>query len=600
MDDTVFIGGPEKRAIVIEEYDPAWAARFEQVKASLAEALGPRALRIEHFGSTAVPGLGAKGIIDVLVGRRGRRRRGRLRPRARVATASPSACASRGTACTGTPDQDVHAHVFTDGSEARAHPPAVPRLAAPRRGGPPALRGHQAGAGAPGVGGDERLLRRQGRRGGGDPHARAALGGVAGLTAPAFAEARSGRAGRPDPNPRRTDMKAVAWHGKRDVRVDTVPDPIIEEPTDAIVRITSTGICGSDLHLYEVLGPFMGEGDILGHEPMGIVEEVGAEVTNLATGDRVVIPFNISCGHCFMCDQGLQSQCETTQVRDQGMGAALFGYTKLYGQVPGRPGRVPARAAGPVRADQGARGPAGRSLRLPLRRAAHRLAGRRVRRHPRRRLGRGARPRPDRRHVRRIAQHRGAGKVIGIDLVPERLERARAHGDRGARPLGQRRHRRHAARPDRRPRARLGHRRRRHGGPRRAVRQGGAADRRAHARRDRGEDDGEGRRRPPRASSTRRSTSSAAAARSRYRRLRRHDRPAADAHACSTSRSSCAWARPTSSAGSTTSCRCSSDERPARRRRLRHAPPAARRRRPEAYEMFQKKQDGAVKILLQP
>ena len=130
-------------------------------------------------------------------------------------------------------------------------------------------------------------------------------------------------------------MKAVTWHGKRDVRVDDVPDPSIQQPTDAIVRITSSGICGSDLHLYEVMGPFMNEGDILGHEPMGIVEEVGCEVTDIKAGDRVVIPFQMSCGHCFMCDQGLQTQCETTQVREQGMGAALFGYTKLYGQVPG-------------------------------------------------------------------------------------------------------------------------------------------------------------------------------------------------------------------------------------------------------------------------
>jgi threonine dehydrogenase-like Zn-dependent dehydrogenase len=130
-------------------------------------------------------------------------------------------------------------------------------------------------------------------------------------------------------------MKALTWHGKRDVRVDNVPDPTIEEPTDAIVRITTTAICGSDLHLYEVMGPFMGEGDILGHEPMGIVEEVGSEVTEIKPGDRVVMPFQMSCGHCFMCDQGLQTQCETTQVRDQGMGAALFGYTKLYGEVAG-------------------------------------------------------------------------------------------------------------------------------------------------------------------------------------------------------------------------------------------------------------------------
>jgi threonine dehydrogenase-like Zn-dependent dehydrogenase len=130
-------------------------------------------------------------------------------------------------------------------------------------------------------------------------------------------------------------MKAVTWHGKRDVRVDTVPDPTIQEPTDAIIEVTSTNICGSDLHLYEVLGAFMKPGDILGHEPMGIVREVGSAVTNLSVGDRVVIPFQISCGSCFMCDQKLFTQCETTQVRDQGMGAALFGYSELYGAVPG-------------------------------------------------------------------------------------------------------------------------------------------------------------------------------------------------------------------------------------------------------------------------
>jgi threonine dehydrogenase-like Zn-dependent dehydrogenase len=130
-------------------------------------------------------------------------------------------------------------------------------------------------------------------------------------------------------------MKAVTWHGKRDVRVDTVPDPSIQDPADVIVRVTSSGICGSDLHLYEVLGPFLEVGDILGHEPMGIVEEVGADVTELAPGDRVVVPFNVSCGTCFMCSRGLHSQCETTQVHEQGTGAALFGYTKLYGEIPG-------------------------------------------------------------------------------------------------------------------------------------------------------------------------------------------------------------------------------------------------------------------------
>src|SRR6201986_103478 len=123
-------------------------------------------------------------------------------------------------------------------------------------------------------------------------------------------------------------MKALTYHGKRDVRVD-------EHPPAAILRITTFGLGGPALPLYEVMGPFMDEGDILGHEPMGIVEEVGAEITNVRPGDRVVIPFNISCGHCFMCRQGLMTQCETTQVAGPGKGAALFAYTRLYGQVPG-------------------------------------------------------------------------------------------------------------------------------------------------------------------------------------------------------------------------------------------------------------------------
>ncbi|MFZ3272035.1 MAG: zinc-dependent alcohol dehydrogenase [Mycobacterium sp.] len=130
-------------------------------------------------------------------------------------------------------------------------------------------------------------------------------------------------------------MRAVTWQGKRDVRVESVPDPKIEEPTDAIIEVTSTNICGSDLHLYEVLGAFMKPGDILGHEPMGIVREVGDETGDLKVGDRVVIPFQISCGSCYMCDRQLYTQCETTQVRDHGMGAALFGYSELYGEVPG-------------------------------------------------------------------------------------------------------------------------------------------------------------------------------------------------------------------------------------------------------------------------
>ena len=222
-------------------------------------------------------------------------------------------------------------------------------------------------------------------------------------------------------------MKALTWHGKRDVRVDTVPDPAIEHPTDAIVRITTTAICGSDLHLYEVLGPFMTEGDILGHEPMGIVEEVGSEVTSIAPGDRVVIPFQMSCGNCFMCGQGLQTQCETTQVREKGMGAALFGYTKLYGQVPGGQAeflRVPQAQYSQIKVPED--GPDERFIYLsdvlPTAWQAVEYAGI-----------------PDGGSVTvlglgpigdmsaRIALHRGH-RVIGVDIVPERLERARGRG----------------------------------------------------------------------------------------------------------------------------------------------------------------------------
>ncbi|MEW2164471.1 alcohol dehydrogenase catalytic domain-containing protein [Streptomyces sp. NPDC007084] len=223
-------------------------------------------------------------------------------------------------------------------------------------------------------------------------------------------------------------MRALTWQGRRDVRVETVPDPVLQQPDDVIVRITSTGICGSDLHLYEVLGPFLDPGDILGHEAMGVVEEVGPEVRAVAPGDRVVIPFNVSCGTCFMCSQGLHSQCETTQVHAYGSGAALFGYTKLYGQVPGGQAeylRVPFGNHLPIKVPEGpaddrfvylsdvlptawqaveyAAIPPGGSLTV---------------------LGLG----PIGDMATRIAQHRGAGLVIGVDLVNERLDRASAHG----------------------------------------------------------------------------------------------------------------------------------------------------------------------------
>ncbi|MFD7985933.1 zinc-dependent alcohol dehydrogenase [Kitasatospora indigofera] len=223
-------------------------------------------------------------------------------------------------------------------------------------------------------------------------------------------------------------MKALTWHGRRDVRVDTVPDPAIKDPTDVIVKVTTSGLCGSDLHLYEVLGPFLDVGDILGHEPMGIVQEVGPEVTAVRVGDRVVIPFNVSCGTCHTCRQGLHSQCETTQVREYGSGASLFGYTKLYGQVPGGQAellRVPFGNTLPINVPHGpeddrfvflsdvlptawqaveyANVPGGGSLVV---------------------LGLG----PIGDMSCRIALHRGAGQVIGVDLVGERLTRARRRG----------------------------------------------------------------------------------------------------------------------------------------------------------------------------
>jgi threonine dehydrogenase-like Zn-dependent dehydrogenase len=222
-------------------------------------------------------------------------------------------------------------------------------------------------------------------------------------------------------------VKAVTWHGQRDVRVEDVPDPIIEAPTDAVIRVTTTNICGSDLHLYEPLAPFMGVGNILGHENMGQVVEVGSEAGDLKVGDRVAIPFQISCGHCWMCQQQLYTQCETTQVRDQGMGAALFGFSKLYGEVPGGQAeylRVPQAQFTHIKLPEGppddrfaylsdilptawqgveyANVPDGGTLVV---------------------LGLG----PIGDFACRIAQHKGY-RVIGVDSVPERLERVRARG----------------------------------------------------------------------------------------------------------------------------------------------------------------------------
>lgn len=223
-------------------------------------------------------------------------------------------------------------------------------------------------------------------------------------------------------------MKALTWQGKDEVSVEEVPDPVIQEPTDAIVKITSTAICGSDLHLYEVLGPYIDKGSVLGHEPMGIVQEVGSAVSNLRPGDRVVVPFNISCGHCYMCQRQLYGQCETTQVREHGKGAALFGYTQLYGSVPGGQAeylRVPQAQFGPIKIEddrpdehwlylsdivptawQGvayADVPKGGTLAV---------------------LGLG----PVGQMAVRVANHLGIERVIGVDLVPERLLAASEQG----------------------------------------------------------------------------------------------------------------------------------------------------------------------------
>ncbi len=222
-------------------------------------------------------------------------------------------------------------------------------------------------------------------------------------------------------------MRALTWHGRRDVRVEDVPDPTIQEPTDAIVRITSSAICGSDLHLYEVLGPYLTPGDILGHEPMGVVEEVGAAVTHIKPGDRVVIPFNISCGHCWMCTRGLFAQCETTQVREQGKGATLFGYTSLYGAVPGGQAeylRVPQAQFGPIKVPES--GPDEQFLFLsdvvPTAWQAVTYAdvpeGGTLAV-----LGLG----PIGQLCTRIGRHLGAGRVIGVDSVDARLAMAARH-----------------------------------------------------------------------------------------------------------------------------------------------------------------------------
>lgn len=223
-------------------------------------------------------------------------------------------------------------------------------------------------------------------------------------------------------------MKAVTWQGIENVTVSDVPEPTIQEPTDAIVEVTSTAICGSDLHLYKVLAPFLTPGDIIGHEFMGIVREVGANVTHISPGDRVVVPFTVSCGRCWMCARGLFAQCETTQVKSQGKGATLFGYTQLYGQLPGGQAefvRVPHADFGPVKVPEGM--PDERFLFLsdilPTAWQAVKFAdlepGGTIAI-----LGLG----PVGQLAVTSAIRQGAGRVLAVDRVPERLERARSMG----------------------------------------------------------------------------------------------------------------------------------------------------------------------------
>jgi threonine dehydrogenase-like Zn-dependent dehydrogenase len=223
-------------------------------------------------------------------------------------------------------------------------------------------------------------------------------------------------------------MKAVTWQGFRDIAVEEVADPMIKEPNDAIIKVPSTNICGSDLHLYETMGAFMSAGDVLGHEAIGIVLEVGREVTQIRPGDRVVVPFQISCGHCWMCERRLYTQCETTQVRGEGSGAALFGYSKLYGQVPGAQAeylRVPEAQFTHILVPDGP--PDDRFIYLsdvlPTAWQAVEYAGvpdggsLLV-------LGLG----PIGDMACRIAQQKWIDKIIAVDLVDERLERALAYG----------------------------------------------------------------------------------------------------------------------------------------------------------------------------
>lgn len=230
-------------------------------------------------------------------------------------------------------------------------------------------------------------------------------------------------------------MKALAWHGTGDVRVDTVPDPQIQDPRDIIIQITASGICGSDLHLYDGLMPSMEEGDIIGHEPMGIVVETGSAVTKFKKGDRVVVPFVIACGECFFCKKTLYSCCDTTnpgaELAEKAMGhapAGLFGYSGMLGRYPGGQAeylRVPHADVGPIKIDSGLADDQVLFLSdiFPTGYMAAENAG----------IEPGDTVAvwgcgPVGQFAIQSAWMFGAGRVIAIDRVPERLAMARKHG----------------------------------------------------------------------------------------------------------------------------------------------------------------------------
>jgi threonine dehydrogenase-like Zn-dependent dehydrogenase len=198
-------------------------------------------------------------------------------------------------------------------------------------------------------------------------------------------------------------MKALCWHGKGDMRHETVPDPKIAHPQDAIIKVTACAICGSDLHIYNGVIPEMEKGDIIGHETMGEVVEVGSANKKLKLGDRIVVPFTIACGECFFCQRGYHFGCERTNpdadkaIKYWGHSpAGLFGYSHILGGYAGGQGRISACAVCRRRPHQGAGQSQRRAGIVPLRHLSYRLHGGRVLQHPSWRYDRDMGMRPGR------------------------------------------------------------------------------------------------------------------------------------------------------------------------------------------------------------